>query len=151
MAGRKGVAQREGGRYLDDPQARERYLEYLRQGHGRNSAAEVMGIAYTTVWRYFKVNTEFLEEVREAERTSVESNHKFWREVRDDESQPMSIRLNASEKLERALGRDEKNDHKIIEHKHTHELVGGDQMAEIVELQRRVEERKAIDVRSTEQ
>jgi len=130
---------------LDDVATRELYLSRLREKNGRHEAARLIGVAPSTVWRYCQDNPEFLLEVQDAESAKIESAHKFWFEVMNDEEMPIKDRLRASELLEKTFGRDAKRDQPIIEST-TNILISGDNAAEILALQQKIQDRRAIQV-----
>ena len=134
-----------GERLLDDTARRELYLSKIREGHGRVESADLVGINYATIWRYLQEHPEFLERVRDAEAEQVEPVFKFLREVMDDESNSMRDRMKAADTLAKYRARDRQKDHQVIEHKHTVELTGGDQKERVLELQRKLEERRQIE------
>lgn len=137
MPGKKGLPTRTGARMMDDPALRDLYLSKIREKHGRNESARLVGLDPSTVWRYVEANPWFLDEIQEAEAAKVEAAHKFWFDVMSDEDAPLKDRLKASELLERTFGRDNRKDAKI--EKHTEVVViSGDQMERVIAMQERL-------------
>jgi len=146
MPGRPGLAAKSGQRIFDALEYRELFLSKLREGHGRKESAELVGVAYSTVWRYCTENPKFLDQIRDAEAERVSLAFKFFEKVMNDEEVPMKDRISAADKLAKYLARDQKADHKVVDHHHTHELtVGGDQIARVLQIQHDLAERKALD------
>lgn len=136
MPGKPGLPAKLGVRVFDNDATRELYLSKIREKHGRDEAARLVGVAPSTVWRYVKANPAFLEEIQEAEAAKIEAAHTFWFTVMNDEEAPLKDRLKASELLERTFGRDNKRDAKV-EHVHRIEITG-DQRDRVNELTQRV-------------
>jgi|TARA_R110000751_G_scaffold35656_3_gene87683 hypothetical protein len=126
---------------LDDAATRELYLSKLREKHGRDEAARLIGVNPSTVWRYCQSFPEFLLEIQDAEAAKIETAHKFWFKVMNDEEMPIKDRLRASELLEKTFGRDAKKDQPLIEST-TNILISGDSAAELLELQRKLQDRR---------
>lgn len=153
MPGKPGLPARLGARVFDSDATRELYLSKIREKHGRDEAARLVGVAPSTVWRYVKANPAFLEEIQEAEAAKIEAAHTFWFSVMENEEAPLKDRLKASELLERTFGRDNKRDAKI-EHVHTIQITG-DQRERVLALTERVRleagtlEGKVIDERDS--
>lgn len=155
MPGKEGLAHKKGQKVLDQDTGmtwRELYLTRIREGYGRFEAAELIGVNYTTVWRYLQSNPDFVQQVQEAEANSVESVHRLYRELMEDPERDDKVRLSAAEKLERALGRYHKNDAKI-EHNHKVAIeIGGDMMEQVLAMRERLalEQGDVIDVEGEE-
>lgn len=146
MPGKHGLAAKSGERMLDSIDLRRRLLSYLREGKSRKDACALIDIDPGTLFRYNRDHPEFLAEIRDAEAEVVEDAYAVFIEIMNDPDASASDRIRAADALAKYKARDQKSDHKIIEHRV--ELVGGDQLAEVVELQRKVEERRALEART---
>lgn len=146
MPGKPGFRSEKGNYVLDDYSTRVLLLSKIREGFPRKDACALIGIAPSTLFRYNQRNPEFLAEIQDAEADTIEPAYQVLTELMLDTELSASDRISAADKLIRHRGRDGKNDHRIIEHQHKHTVeIGGDQLAEVVELQRKLEERKAIE------
>lgn len=143
MAGREGVGK---GRPLFSQVAyRELYLSKLREGFGRVESAKLVGVKYSTVWRYLQDHPEYLLEIKDAEGEQVESSFKLWRQIMNDPAADPKDRLRASENIAKYRAREQGRDDKVlVEHKHTLEISGGDQTNKILELERQLDERLGL-------
>lgn len=151
MPGKKGLSAKLGEAVLDAPAARMLLLSKIREGFTRSAACELVGINPSTLFRYNQKHPEFLAEIQDAEADTVEPAYRVLTELMNNEELSAADRISAADKLIRHRGRDGKNDHRIIEHQHKHVLeVGGDQLNEVLELQRKLEERRALEAGTIE-
>lgn len=141
MSGRKGMH----GTFLSDQSTRQAFLRYIREGYGRGEASELIGLVYTTVWRYIKLNPEFLEELRDAEQVSVERAIRVLVDIMEG-SDDEKNRIAAADKVIKYRTRDQKRDVQVT---HTVVALTGDQSLQLLDLTRRLEQR-AIDTNSKE-
>lgn len=58
--------------YKFGPDVRSRYLDLIRAGHGRNSAARAVGINIETMRRYARASEDFRQELADAEEEAAE-------------------------------------------------------------------------------
>lgn len=140
MAGRKGTGA--AGPLLREEYRREQYLALIRENKGRADAAEIMGIVYSTVWRYCKANPEFLEQIIDAEAHVVDSAVSTLAKLMESADKD-SDRIAAARAVIAARQRDQGRDHQVVEHRHTIELKG-ELTAEVVELQRELDKRRSL-------
>ena len=151
MPGKPGLASIKGEAFLDSPQMRTLLLSHIRDGKSRKEACAIIDIAPSTLFRYTQKHPEFLAEIQDAEADTIEPAYKVLEEIMLNEELSADDRISAADKLIRHRGRDGKNDHKVIEHQHKHVLeVGGDQLNEVLEIQRKLEERRAIEAATIE-
>lgn len=146
MPGKRGLSQITGEAALDNETLRVLLVSKIREGYSRRDACKLVDIHPSTLFRYNQKHPEFLAEIQDAEADTIEPAYKVLSDLMLDEELSAADRISAADKLIRHRGRDGRNDHKIIEHQHKHSIeVGGDQLAEVVELQRKLEERRAIE------
>lgn len=58
--------------YKFGPDVRSRYLDLIRAGHGRNSAARAVGINIETMRRYARASEDFRQDLADAEEEAAE-------------------------------------------------------------------------------
>ena len=146
MPGKPGLSTRKGEVLLDNPDTRLLLLSRIREGFSRGDACKVVGIHPSTLFRYNQRHPEFLAEIQDAEADTIEPAYQVLTEIMLDNELSAADRISAADKLIRHRGRDGRNDHKIIEHQHKHTVeIGGDQLEEVMALQRRLEERRALE------
>ena len=153
MAGKRGLKSKLGEYTLDQTHLQDNLLMALREGFSRKDSCELIDIDPSTLWRYLQKNPEFYGLVLDAEAEVVEGAYRVFIEIMTDPEASKTDRLSAADKLAKYKARDQKNDHKIIEHQHKHTLeIGGDMADEVLALQERLAlNRGAIDVESEEE
>ena len=146
MPGKEGLATKSGDKVLDRIDQRDRFLSLLREGNSRQDAAAILGLAYSTVYRYYVANPNFLLAIQDSEAERVEGTFRFLEDVINDDSVDIKDRLSAADKVLKHRARDNRSDTRVVEHKHTLELVGGDRIDDVLAIEKRL----AIDVESRE-
>jgi len=121
---------------LDDVKIREKLLDLVARGHGRKGSCEQLGFNYITLYRYLQDHPEFRQEVEEAEYIVREKAVTSLMDILEG-SEDEKARIAAAKAILQHTGQRPQ----AVEHRHTHELTAGPQVLEIVELQRRLQDR----------
>lgn len=147
MAGKKGLKAKLGAHQLDQLHLQDMLLAYIREGYSRKDACELIDIDPSTLWRYCQKHPEFLSLIQDAEAEIVEAAYAVFIKIMNDEEAANTDRLSAADKLAKYKARDQKNDHKIVEHQHKHTVeIGGDMLDEVLAMQERLALNRGDDV-----
>jgi hypothetical protein len=122
---------------FDDPDWREYLIELLSRGWTKTAALKECGMAYGTFYKYLQNHPDFKQQIEDT------ITDRAMRVIGDImvSSDDDKTRLAAADKVVQHT----RTAPTAVEHRHVHELTASPEVTEILELQRKLQERMALE------